>query len=408
MNVDGPKILIVLRNLISNAIKFTPKGGDVTLNLIPVNLLSGSGALTQDGTSSKIAAAPPQDTTHFRLVLSDTGRGLSVAEQKQLFTKIVQFSPNEAQNGGGSGIGLFLSHEIMASHGLKVQVCSAGVPGKGTEFFIDFPRLQASNGTCRKSANAPQSKITTASKMLACWTSLASCGAKRQRKTSLPVHVEPRSSARIFSEQESKLGPTPPVPSSSQSYISEASFENIERGTFGGGSLPRLVTQPSVGQLSRRYVDASKTLSELSVLLVDDSSLNMKMISRTLKKNRVGKTFRCLSDGLDLLSEFGATDEDLQLAYCDRGVGDGAVLPQYHLKNETTYDVILLDDHMNRMNGSEAVKILRWCGYNGLIIGLSGCALQEDLAVFCEAGVDYALPKPFVVDDFIRILNMYF
>jgi hypothetical protein len=64
---------------------------------------------------------------------------MSPHELEQLFTKIVQFSPNENQKGGGSGIGLFLSHQIMAGHDLKLHVFSEGVAGRGAQFFIDFP-----------------------------------------------------------------------------------------------------------------------------------------------------------------------------------------------------------------------------------------------------------------------------
>jgi CheY-like chemotaxis protein len=58
------------------------------------------------------------------------------------------------------------------------------------------------------------------------------------------------------------------------------------------------------------------------------------------------------------------------------------------------------------MNGSVAVKRLRQHGYEGLVVGVTGSALEEDLNAFCAAGVDYALPKPFVIEDFIDILNL--
>jgi signal transduction histidine kinase len=143
--IDGPKVVIVLRNLMSNALKFTPKGGHVSLHLIPVNISPS----TDSSSSSNVNLPPslPAETTHFRVILSDTGRGMSQEEQKQLFTKIVQFSPNEIQQGGGSGIGLFLSHQIMASHKLTIQVHSEGINGSGTQFFMDFPVILPDDDT---------------------------------------------------------------------------------------------------------------------------------------------------------------------------------------------------------------------------------------------------------------------
>jgi osomolarity two-component system, sensor histidine kinase SLN1 len=72
------------------------------------------------------------------------------------------------------------------------------------------------------------------------------------------------------------------------------------------------------------------------------------------------------------------------------------------------YDLILLDDNMTFMNGSVAVKKLRQYGYKGLIIGVTGSALEEDMQDFCTAGVDYALPKPFVVEDCISLVKLHY
>jgi CheY-like chemotaxis protein len=63
---------------------------------------------------------------------------------------------------------------------------------------------------------------------------------------------------------------------------------------------------------------------------------------------------------------------------------------------------------MTDMDGSVAIKILRLAGYDGLVVGLTGSAMDEDLNAFCAAGVDYALPKPFVIDDFVHILKCNF
>jgi signal transduction histidine kinase/CheY-like chemotaxis protein len=394
VNIDGPKVLIVLRNLMSNAMKFTPKGGNVTLSVLPVDLSCGKSKLTPDRTSAKINAAEPEDVTHFRLILSDTGRGLSAQEQAQLFTKIVQFSPNENQKGGGSGIGLYLSHKIMANHKLKVQVCSAGEVGKGTEFFIDFPKFET--------AVAPDLNISDSRPISSSWTSIILCRSRNSPLLPLfdTICMRRRVATTIVASTATDVSAGP-------SNVSDASDRSgSEDGSrFAGGSLPRLVTHSMrKSQSSVRSMDDSQSLHDLSILIVDDSFLNRKMISRTLHQKRVGSKFQCLDDGDELLADFGLLEETLH----NRCADDCDVVPMTQLKDEKKYDIILLDDNMTRMNGSEAVKVLRSRGYNGLIVGLTGCALEEDLTSFCEAGVDYALPKPFVVEDFIRIVKSHF
>jgi CheY-like chemotaxis protein len=58
---------------------------------------------------------------------------------RKLFGKFVQFDPAEMQNGGGSGLGLWLSRIIVEHHGGAVGVRSDGVKGKGCVFYIDLP-----------------------------------------------------------------------------------------------------------------------------------------------------------------------------------------------------------------------------------------------------------------------------
>lgn len=130
--IDKSKIGVVLRNLVSNALKFTPRSGEVTCSLEPLTRNEREELVAVDRTSSGMVVC-----THVRMTVSDTGPGMTSDQSAQLFKAFVQFSPNELQQGGGSGIGLYLCHMIISEHGLDIHVASS--VGRGTRFSIDFP-----------------------------------------------------------------------------------------------------------------------------------------------------------------------------------------------------------------------------------------------------------------------------
>jgi signal transduction histidine kinase len=288
--IDGPKVMIVLRNLTSNALKFTPKGGLVSLSVIPVNICpsdlsrSASDGGGSDRSAVHLPPSSPEDTTHFRVILSDTGRGMSQEEQKQLFTKIIQFSPNEIQQGGGSGIGLFLSHQIMAGHNLKIQVYSEGINNTGTHFFMDFP---VSVGLCDADA-APNNMNTDVES-----NNNNSDGDRTARELCFSCVRKP-STVHDTSESEGGGG-----------SINTQSLEPEDNVLAEGICLPKMAKQSSLGDgLSVQ----KKGLDELNILIVDDSPLNRKMLIRTLRQHHVGSSFMDVGDGRELLCLLGVPE----------------------------------------------------------------------------------------------------
>lgn len=401
VHIDGPKIAIVLRNLISNALKFTPKNGTVTIAILPVNVTSEPVNLTTD----LLQTSNEENVTHYRVIVSDTGKGMSAEEQKQLFTKIVQFSPNENQKGGGSGIGLFLSHHIMKEHNLKILVTSKGVAGEGTHFIMDFPRHRGrrtfSNSTDPVASGSGE--ISPRQQNIA-QSLMSFFGRSLPRIEAAECHED---------EDDDDEGSISP----SDKFEQFETFEDVANANMCRSADDAATCWPSISSSSMageqndfplKRISCTfdiKTIEELKILIVDDSSLNRKMIVRTLKQNSIGSSYENLSDGVELLTEF-EIDVSTLSACIDLESGNSECAPlASHFAG--LYDVILLDDHMAQMNGSTAIRILRQRGYKGLVVGLTGSALEEDLNAFCAAGVDYALPKPFQVDNFVSIVQRH-
>jgi len=109
---DRDQLARLFLNLVDNAIKYTPAGGEVALSL------------RRDGSEATVEVA-------------DTGIGLSPEEQAQIFTRFYRAAKARSQSGGGAGLGLCIAQSIAAAHGGKIEVKSH--PGQGSTFTVIMP-----------------------------------------------------------------------------------------------------------------------------------------------------------------------------------------------------------------------------------------------------------------------------
>lgn len=112
--VNDPTMLKhILRGYLSNAIKFTPQGGNVTIS------------------------AAPEEPGFFRIEVVDTGIGIEADSVRRLFVAFQQLERGSAKNFEGAGLSLALVKRISEAQGGRVGVES--VPGKGSTFFAVLP-----------------------------------------------------------------------------------------------------------------------------------------------------------------------------------------------------------------------------------------------------------------------------
>ncbi len=118
---DGHRLRQVLLNLASNAIKFTPRGGQVGVNVTSM--------------------APTANPVPVRFEVSDTGIGMDAATVTRIFDRFTQADTSTTRRFGGSGLGLAISAQLVRLMGGRLEVESS--PGRGSRFFFTvlLPRM---------------------------------------------------------------------------------------------------------------------------------------------------------------------------------------------------------------------------------------------------------------------------
>jgi NtrC-family two-component system sensor histidine kinase KinB len=120
---DPARLGMVFTNLLGNALKYTPRGGTVSIGIESERDVANG------------------DIGHVHIAVRDTGPGIPQEFRERIFDKFFRVETHvETTQAGtwGSGIGLYLCRQIIEAHGGKIS-CEAGENGTGTRIVIDLP-----------------------------------------------------------------------------------------------------------------------------------------------------------------------------------------------------------------------------------------------------------------------------
>jgi CheY-like chemotaxis protein len=264
----------------------------------------------------------------------DTGRGLTTAEQRSLFSRFIQASPKTHVRYGGSGLGLFISRRLVEMQGGAIGVASKAGKGSDFAFYIKVREVDASF------SQTPT--IPTAAAVIGDGLGLM------------------------------------PLPDSSGIWENEGDAVTADASRLKGGIDH--VTTPAP--------------ESLTILLVEDNLLNQRILSRQLRQ--LGCVVITANHGLEAIeriveSHFGKPSPDSQFAKASRVQHPGK--PHENTNTNGELSVVLLDWEMPIMDGLSCIKRIRAMEREGElkgrvpVIGVTANARAAQLEKAVDAGM---------------------
>ena len=138
VRADDKKLMKILYNLLSNALKFTPNGGSINLAAKMYNSYSVPGCEKPVKQNNIIYPIPNPKGNFIEISVADTGIGIKPEDQARIFDAFEQVDGSASKTYQGSGLGLSLTKHLVELHGGKIWVESEG-EGRGSTFHCIIP-----------------------------------------------------------------------------------------------------------------------------------------------------------------------------------------------------------------------------------------------------------------------------
>jgi len=371
--VDPLRLRQILRNLLSNAFKFTHAGRievELRLNGVFVDVL-----------------------------VSDSGVGMDASSLDRLFRPYVQFA-NDLQKGQGSGIGLSISRRLAELHGGELT-CQSEL-NRGSTFKLRLPHTTGEDPTqaAELGLSVSDSPASSSHTLL-------------MRRTPANSAVQRLLSVcdTSIASPASALSGEHVLPSTLQTGPEHHSFAvhlDVSQSLDGQAvTFPLAINHPAAaGQqaaASVRGVAIGETAFSVAAmepkcaLVVDDTALNVKLMCRLLRQR----------GWITIPAYDGVQAVDLMINLQRHHTTDTVAPVAASLESPSQVDVIFIDRNMPNMDGPEAVKRIRASGYAGMIVGLTGDVSPSSTLQFLEVGANLVIPKPVDIRQLDLILSQF-
>ncbi|TLD21515.1 hypothetical protein PspLS_09189 [Pyricularia sp. CBS 133598] len=401
---DQHRILQVIINLVSNSLKFTPSGGKVQLRIRCVEEIeqinptgdnsrsssfskSGSarqgrprhrvgsssaqsaastkGVSTPGTTGTALAINPmdPKTVPHiqvrerslsppppgakaflFEFEVEDSGPGIPEHMQARVFEPFVQGDLGLSKKYGGTGLGLSICQQLATLMGGNITLRST--VGVGSVFTMRIPlkyvKDRPSSTASSSIKSRPQSLVSTDG-------------------DATNVRVVSHSKSTPDGKHASVLDNKPRLVGLSHPFFSPTQ-----------ATAPKLSTEDHKANLNEKIAKAvaAKGGNKLRVLVADDNSTNVEVVSKMLRLEHVSDV-TVASDGQEALEVVKA-----------------------NMENNLYFDLIFMDVQMPNLDGLQSTRLIRQMGYSAPIVALTAFSEESNVKECMESGMNEFLAKP--------------
>ena len=363
VSVDRRTMKSVFNALLLPAIRAAESEGEIRVSFSTV---SAEPSEAEPEPSSRRAGGRDPVSKLLQVTVLDSRSGLRAEDLRHLDPQreSLEFERLGHEDGRGSGFSFWIARKVLALHGGSVAFA---LDTNSVRYRITLPL------SLRGTAKA------TMSRRLSLRATIAPLGIEAHRDTQLdsplPNAVREKASPMAAVEVE---GQSPGVSSKSKlgELLSSRSNGCVRSPRSKSGVLSVASKPPTpIAELTRRHTFhpgecVSGERRGLSLLVVDDSAMNRRMIVRLM----TSLGHRCAE----------AEDGSAAVAMVRRSLNEGA-----------GFDVVLMDNHMPVMLGTEATKVIKSeLGFEGLVLGVTGDVHEDDVRDFLASGANAVIPKP--------------
>jgi signal transduction histidine kinase/CheY-like chemotaxis protein len=393
---DDQRLTQVITNLVSNAVKFTPEYGDLSVDA----RLEGE----ENGLYT------------IQISVADTGIGISPEQQQRLFKSFQQAEAGTSRKFGGTGLGLAISKRIVEMMGGRIWVESEEGRGSTFAFTITVPR----------GAGKPQESLLPGMnprnlKILVVDDDPDLLGYFRQIMESLGIPCDTASNGEEACAVIERLYDIYFVDWKMPGIDGMELTRRIKAGARGK-SVVVMISSADLNALEDegRLAGVDKFLPKplFPSAIVDcinqclGISVNPQADDKTEEPGIDDFTGRCL-----LLAEDVEINREIVLALLEPAnlhidcAGNGAEAVNLFSADPERYDLILMDVQMPEMDGYEASRYIRGLGTPKAaaipIIAMTANVFREDIEKCLAAGMNAHIGKPLNMSDLLEVLRKY-